>query len=62
VQNKAAWHRSCHFKFGKEKLDGALRKRKREEAVESSESKRNQRHPMDKIACCFARKMEVYMN
>jgi len=29
----------------KEKLDRALRKRKREEAVESSESKMNQWHP-----------------
>jgi len=53
VQDKAIWHKSCHLKFSKEKLVRALRKRKREEAEESSESKRNQWH---KMACLFCQK------
>ena len=47
-----SWHKSCHFKFNKEKLDRAMRKRDREDATESNNS--GKKHPqLQSLACLF---------
>ena len=55
LKNQAVWHKSCHIKFNKDKVDRAKRQRERDESAESSgaELKQNWRQLMDKMACLF---------
>ena len=55
VQNCAVWHKSCHVKFCREKLDRACKKRESDSSAENSnhEKKRPRRQSMDKMACLF---------
>ena len=53
--NKASWHKSCHNKFGKDKIERLMRKRNKEETTETGECvvKRNRRQSVEKMACLF---------
>ena len=52
VKNWGSWHRSCHVKFNKEKLERATRKRDREVATESNNSGKKQPQ-LQSLACLF---------
>ena len=55
VKNRGSWHKSCHVKFNKEKLERAARKRDREDATKSNNSGKKQprRQSLHRMACLF---------
>jgi len=50
--NKALWHKLCHNKFSKDKIERLMRKRNKEETGEYL-VKRNRRQSIEKMACLF---------
>ena len=53
VRNRGEWHKSCHLKFNRGKLERATVKRHREEESSNCVMKRPRRQSMDKMACLF---------
>ena len=55
VNNKALWHKSCHNKFSKDKIERLMSKRDKEEASKTGGYvvKQNRRQSMEKMACLF---------
>ena len=59
VHNKALWHKSCHQKFSKDKIERAVKKREKEETKDVNECgvKRNRWQSMEKMACLFCQQL-----
>ena len=59
ARHRAQWHKSCHFKFGADKLERA-RKRARASFSETcaAAEKRQRREPLDNSACLFCGKSD----
>ena len=63
VQNRGSWHKSCHVKFSKEKLERAAKKRDRDDTAESTTwEKRLQCQSMDRMACLFCHKENGHLH
>ena len=65
VHNRALWHKSCHHKFSKDKLERLMRKRDKEETRETGEYavKRNRNSQWKRWLAYFAsKKVETCMS
>lgn len=56
VDNRASWHKSCHLKFSKTKLDKALSKKRKRDDCSDTSRRESKRHAFNIDVCIFCEK------